>query len=324
MACVEAPLSNGQTVEQPAVGWVTAAISGLALVSSALLSGMGHSLTAAHIAANALTLFSYFQAQAMFAMMAVPLPPLAIAWTQNFDWAVGIINLGFMQDIFHWYVQATGGTPANLFRQRETVSVQIAKRSMEPFSDFRAARYGFSGLSKRSNNDVITESQELVRVTGITRMSYKAHIESTNFFLTGMSFFVAFICLVMLLVGGFRVACKSKWVKKGGRFPEFRAKWLAVLKGIMYRVVLIGFPQMVLPPSPLVLAQRVLTNAGRHMPVGMDPDRLPRRRRPRRLLLPGDARHPRLGLLQNLDYSPQGHRHGDKPRILALRRSREA
>ena len=64
VACVEANLSNGQTVDQKGVGWATAVISGLALVASAVTSGLGHSNTAAHVAANALSLFGYFQAQA--------------------------------------------------------------------------------------------------------------------------------------------------------------------------------------------------------------------------------------------------------------------
>ena len=253
VACVEAPLSNGQTVEQVGVGWASAVISGLGLLSSAVVSGMGYSSTAAHIAANALSVFGYFQAQAMIAMMAVPLPPLASAWVQNYDWAVGIINIDFMQKIFHWYIQATDGTTANLFKQQESVSVQIAKRSLKSanYLTTRAAGYGFAQIEKRalvgrSNNDAITSPTELVRVTGIERMSYKAKIESTNFFLTGMSFFVAFCVLVMMLVGGFRLLCATG-VVKNDRFREFRLNWLAVLKGIMYRVVLIGFPQMVFP-----------------------------------------------------------------------------
>lgn len=256
VACVEAPLSNGQTVDQSAIGWVTAVISGLALLTSAVVSGMGHSNTAAHIAANALSVFGYFQAQAMIAMVAVPLPPLVSAWAQNYDWAMGIIKFGFMQKIFHWYIQATGGVPASLFKQQEVVSVQIAKRSIspDPFLKSRAAAYGFTKntdapnlvtkLVRRSNNDALIHHTTLYRVTGIERMSYKAGIESTNFFLTGMSFFAAFVVLVFLLVSGFRVLCKSSMIKRKGSFREFRAKWLVVLKGIMYRVVLIGFPQM--------------------------------------------------------------------------------
>jgi hypothetical protein len=45
LACVEANLSNGQTLDQKGVGWTTAVIAGWALVASA----------------DALSLFGYFQ-----------------------------------------------------------------------------------------------------------------------------------------------------------------------------------------------------------------------------------------------------------------------
>lgn len=300
VACVEAPLSNGQTVDQAAVGWITAIVSGLALSASAVVSGLGRSATAAHLAANALGLFGYFQAQAMVAMMAVPLPPLASAWTQNFDWAVGIIRIDFMQRLFHWYIQATSGHPDSLFKQQEDVSVQIARRSVlvssvpsvpsvpsgllaahaaSPLgyllgraaapSDYlltRAAAYGFaewppagngpakvkraataisSALLPRSNNDALVDSTQLIRVTGIERMSYMAKVEASNFFMTGLSFFVAFLCFVMLGVAAFRLLCNTRLIRPS-TFCDFRAEWLVVLKGIIYRVVLIGYPQMMI------------------------------------------------------------------------------
>jgi hypothetical protein len=79
VACVEAELSNVKTVYQKAVGWTTAVIAGLGLVASSVTSGLGHSNTAAHVAANALSLFGFFQAQAMVGMTAVDMPPIVRA-----------------------------------------------------------------------------------------------------------------------------------------------------------------------------------------------------------------------------------------------------
>ncbi|KAH8147887.1 uncharacterized protein LAJ45_07988 [Morchella importuna] len=258
IACVEAPLSNGKTVDTHGVGWATAIIAGMGLIASAVTSGLGHSNTAAHVAANALSLFGYFQAQAMVGMTAVPLPPIVAAWTQNFDWSMGIIKVSFMQDIFHWYIQATGGTPSNLFGALSEVSVQVAKRSLDTVENNvgRAAMYGFQTYAKlesrdlvpRSNNDNgINDSTETIKVSGIHRVAFKAGIEATNFFMTGLAFFVAFLVLVALGVVAFKGACegaaKMKWIK-GTKFLDFRNGWLTVLKGIMYRLVLIGYPQM--------------------------------------------------------------------------------
>ncbi|CAZ86422.1 unnamed protein product [Tuber melanosporum] len=228
IACVEAPLSNGKTVDTKGVGWATAIIAGMGLIASAVTSGLGHSNTAAHVAANALSLFGYFQAQAMIGMTGVTLPPIVAAWTQNFDWSMGIIKVGFMQEIFHWYIQATGGKPSNIFGSLSEVSVQIMKRSLpEQTSSLisRAAAY----------------------VWGIKRVSFKAKIEATNFFMTGLAFLVAFLFFVALGVCAFKAICefasKMQWIK-GTKFQDFRNGWMTVLKGIMYRLVLIGYPQM--------------------------------------------------------------------------------
>jgi hypothetical protein len=240
------------------VGWATAIIAGMGLVASAITSGLGHSNTAAHVAANAVSLFGYFQAQAMICMTAVDLPPIVAAWTQNFDWSMGILDLNFMQDIFHWYIQATGGTPSNLLDRLDTVSVEIKKRSLDaipkvPYLMSRAALYGFvetsyepmlssrHQLMARSNNQDITNTEnEVVSVSGIERVAFKAGIEITNFFMTGLSFFVAFLFFTALAVAGFKysmeLAIKMKWIQ-GSKFQDFRNGWLTVLKGIMYRLV---------------------------------------------------------------------------------------
>ncbi|RPA98599.1 TRP-domain-containing protein [Choiromyces venosus 120613-1] len=260
IACVEAPLSNGKTVDTKGVGWATAIIAGMGLIASAVTSGLGHSNTAAHVAANALSLFGYFQAQAMIGMTGVTLPPIVAAWTQNFDWSMGIIRVGFMQEIFHWYIQATGGKPANIFGSLSEVSVQIMKRSLpEQTSTLisRAAAYGFDtyasplaprGLEPRSNNDNgLNDKTETLKVWGIKRVSFKAKIEATNFFMTGLAFLVAFLVFVALGVCAFKALCefasKMQWIK-GTKFQDFRNGWMTVLKGIMYRLVLIGYPQM--------------------------------------------------------------------------------
>lgn len=263
VVCVEAPLDNGKTVDQHAVGWITAVIAGLGLVASAVTSGLGHSNTAAHVAANAVSLFGYFQAQAMLSMTAVHLPPIVAAWTQNFDWAMGIINLDFMQQIFHWYIQATGGTPANLRDRLTEISVRIQKRSLDatmqiPSAMGRAAMYGFeptpwntasvpeiytpNPLTRRSNNNnnAATITNEVVVVTGIERLAFKAKIEITNFFMTGLSFFIVMVCATALAVTAFKgaseFAIKMKWIR-GSKFVEFRNGWKTVLKGIIYRLV---------------------------------------------------------------------------------------
>ena len=236
LACVEAQLSNGKTVDQLAVGWTTAVIAGLALLASAVTSGLGHSNTAAHVAANALSLFGFFQAQAIIGMTAVPLPPIVASWTQNFQWSLGIIRVGFLESICTWYQRATGGSPSTLLSNLGSASVEIQKRSLQAQ---RLVLRAAHEITKRSN-DQSTSASKAVVLSGIKRVGFRAKIETTNIFLTGLIFFMIFVFFTALCVLLFKAFCeaavKAGWFK-GDKFEDFRTGWRVVLKGILFRLV---------------------------------------------------------------------------------------
>ncbi|KAL2264765.1 hypothetical protein VTJ83DRAFT_7275 [Remersonia thermophila] len=257
VACVEADISNGKTVDLIGVKWATAIVACLALVSSAFISGLGHQNAAAHVAANALSLFGYFQAQAMIGLTGVPLPPVVMAWTQDFQWSMGIIHLEFMQDAITWYQRATGGAPALLLDSLSQVSVQVEKRAVDVAAAGmnlarrhlaplvpRAVAGPVAALAKRAN--IQTEFGSYI-VYGIQRVAFKAGIESTNLFMTGLVFFCLLVVITSAAVAAWKgfceVAVRKHWMAHD-RFLEFRNGWLTILKGILFRLTLIGFPQM--------------------------------------------------------------------------------
>lgn len=242
VACVEAELSNGKTVNLAVVGWITAVIAGLALVASAVTSGLGHSNTAAHVAANALSLFGFFQSQAMIGMTAVPLPPIVMSWTQNFQWSMGIIRVGFLQDITTWYQRATGGKPSTLLSTLTTASVHVQKRSEEVLH--RLFLDAYHQMMKRAESSA-SETSKVVIVQGIKRVGFRARIEYTNIFLTGLIFFMVFVVFtavgVALFKGFCELAVRAGWFK-GNKFEDFRNGWKIVLKGILFRLVNVPRP----------------------------------------------------------------------------------
>ncbi|KAK2012451.1 TRP-domain-containing protein [Colletotrichum eremochloae] len=254
VACVEAEFSNGKTVNLNGVKWATAVIAGLGLGSAGIISAMGHSDAAAHLAANALSLFGYFQAQALLGLSGVDMPPIVQAWTQNFQWSMGIVRLGWMQTLCTWYQRATGGEAARLLDEVRSVSVQVSKtkRSLDVVDAVRPAaaaavgpiRRGLAALTRRAN--IKLENGSFL-VFGIQRVAFKARIETTNLFLTGLIVYCAFVLFTVLGVAAFRygteIAAKNNWTKRD-RFAEFRRDWKTTLKGILFRLCLIGFPQI--------------------------------------------------------------------------------
>ena len=244
IACVAASLSNNKSVYQIGVAWATAIISGLGLAASAITSGLGHSNTAAHVAANALSLFGFMQGQAMIGMISVHMPPIVESWTQNFQWSMGIIHVQFLQRICTWYQRATGGTPSTLLSKLRTTSVEVLKRRKRDLIDpaVNLVKRATGLLTKRGSSD-----QQLVVVRGIERVGFRANIEETNIFMTGLIFFVVFVVIVVLVVTAFKGACEllaKQGKMKTEKFQDFRNGWKTVLRGILFRLTLIGFPQM--------------------------------------------------------------------------------
>ncbi|KIY03268.1 uncharacterized protein Z520_01735 [Fonsecaea multimorphosa CBS 102226] len=249
IACMEADLSNTKSVYHPAVGWATAVIAGLGLVAAGLTSGLGHPNTAAHVAANAVSLFGFFQAQAVIGMTSVTMPPIVQSWTQNFQWSMGIIRVGFLQSIATWYQRATGGTPTTYLSTLSTFSVQVQKRaikrSLDVMTTFAAQNLRY--LAKRQSSATTTAVANVKVVRGIDRVGFRAGIEQTNIFMTGLIFFVFILFLVAVLVALTKVVldgcARAGWMKSD-KFLEFRNGWKIVIKGILFRLVLLGFVQM--------------------------------------------------------------------------------
>lgn len=234
VACLEARFSNDKTVNLAGIKWATALVTLLGLVTSAIMSGLGHTNTAAHLAASTLSLFGYFQAQAMVNLSGVRLPPAATAWTQNFVWSLGLIKVRWMQSIFTWFQRSTGGDAATLLNKVNDASVHVMKRSLEPVAH---------ALGKRAN--IQLESGGWV-VYGIQRVAFQAKMESTNVFLTCLTFFSllvlfsALIVIIAQLVVG--LCAKKGWIGED-HFLELRnGDWQILVKGVVLRMTLLGFP----------------------------------------------------------------------------------
>lgn len=240
-------LTRSCLVDLVGVKWATWAVVFLGILSSVLLSGLGYANAASHVASNTLSLYGYFQAQAMIGLCGVHLPPAVRAWTQDFVWSMGIIRVQFIQDILTWYQRATGGTASTVLNSLETVSVQVEKvkralpaEYVDPAINLfkratamlpRAAAHVGSRIAKRAN---VQTSFGSYIVYGIQRVAFRGKIESTNLFMTSLTFFYIFVVftaiLVILFKLGLELFAKLGWVK-GDAFSEFRAGWITVLKG---------------------------------------------------------------------------------------------
>lgn len=266
LACIEAIVSNGKTVQTKYAAWPIAVVSGLGLITSGVVSVIGHSSTAAHIAANSMSLFVYFQSLAVTAMLAVArVPPIAAAWSQNFMWSLGIIKVGLVQNMANWYLQSTGGSPTHvLMNPHMSVSVQKLKRSLLAVaSNLRLQKRvqiatdndSFFNSDKLNSTLYTTNEKEAEQGTkvlilrGIQRVAYMAGIEITSLFMTSISFFIFMAFILMVFLSFFKAIveiCVRSKIMNEGKFNEFRLQWTSVIKGSLYRLMLVALPQLVL------------------------------------------------------------------------------
>ncbi|CCK70850.1 putative flavin adenine dinucleotide transporter KNAG_0F01820 [Huiozyma naganishii CBS 8797] len=235
LACIQVFFSNGKTVSQTGVKWATAVVAGIGLLLSALLSTFGNSTAASHISANTMSLFLYFQSVVVVSMQHVHrVPPIAAAWSENLVWSMGLIKIHFMQKIFRWFIDSTGGTSSlNLTATNKSV---LTQRSLQ-----------YVNTLFRRANDILYGNRNTSIFRGIKRMGYMMGIENTNIVATGFTFFV----LCGYVLAGFIMVCKysielsirAGWMKPN-RFVEFRQNWKLILKGALLRYIYIGFTQL--------------------------------------------------------------------------------
>lgn len=263
LACIQADLTNVKTVEHVAVKWVTAIISGIGLLTSAVVATLGSSLSSAHVAANAVSLFAYFQSVVIINMMAVDrVPPIASSWAQNLAWSVGLIRVEFMQKIFRWYVQATGGTPSlNIIYP--TVSILVQKRDLAISKIYKlteTSRDAVHALARRFMEephlakrtvlaDSAVSSPTLLVLRGIKRVAYQANIETTSVVLTAFTFFVLIclaICICFTVFYGIVILLLRSNIMSKDRLIYFRANWRVMLKGTVLRILLIACPSLLI------------------------------------------------------------------------------
>ena len=270
-SCLQASFSNGKTVSQTGAKWATAIVAGLGLLIAAALSTFGNSNAASHISANAVSLFLYFQAVVVVCLQSVDrVPPIASAWSENLSWSMGLIKVNFMQKIFRWYVQSTGGSPVLYFGgTTKQILVQRAYNYLEglhlkakllnPFINPEDESYSsfvpsivsqsVEIIKKRSLSFSLTSNANLIILRGIKRIGFNSGIEPTSIVVTGFTFFILFGYVLIAIIFFIRqiIILLIRFKKIQPTFANnFRISFSGIIKGSVLRYVYIGFTQLVI------------------------------------------------------------------------------
>ncbi len=153
-------------------------------------------------------------------MASVQLPPIVRAWTQNFQWTMGLTHLGFLQDIASWYARTT------------PVHTDVVASSPASMSAI---------LEKRTNSATGNAfSMSQVTLRGIQRACYVAGVEYSNFFMTGYMWFCIGVLLLFAIILAAKFCCDYIIKVKSSSFRRWygpRGCWGTLTKGMLYRLV---------------------------------------------------------------------------------------
>jgi len=137
-------VTNGQTLQVPAVSYVAVGIAGAALLLTGLSALGSAGSVGAHTASPSFSsVLGWFQSMAMNGMLSVNYPPVYRSFTKNFAFSGGLIPWAAMQTSIDNFRGSTGGnlTGAN-FQYLQNNATQIftdgsstpVKRSLREFA----------------------------------------------------------------------------------------------------------------------------------------------------------------------------------------------
>ncbi|KAK4693955.1 hypothetical protein P7C71_g3539, partial [Lecanoromycetidae sp. Uapishka_2] len=110
LACIESDVTNGKTVETPAVSYIAVGICGAALLVSGFAAVGSMGTTGGHAPSpNFGQVFGWFQSVAMNGMLSVQYPPIYRSFSKNFAFSGGLIPWNSMQISIDNFRKATGG-----------------------------------------------------------------------------------------------------------------------------------------------------------------------------------------------------------------------
>ncbi|TQV90552.1 DUF907 domain-containing protein [Cordyceps javanica] len=118
VACIESSVTNGKTVNVPAVSYVAVGVAGVALIASGISAagaalGGGATGGAGTVSPSFGEVVGWFQGMAMNGMLSVNYPPVYESFTKNFAFSVGLVPWSGMLSAIDGFRASTGGNLTN-------------------------------------------------------------------------------------------------------------------------------------------------------------------------------------------------------------------
>ena len=110
LACIESDVTNGKTVESPAVSYVAVGVAGAALLLTGISAVGSAGTTGGHAPSPSFgDVVGWFQSIAINGMLSVQYPPIYRSFSKNFAFSGGLVPWNSMQTSIDNFRRVTGG-----------------------------------------------------------------------------------------------------------------------------------------------------------------------------------------------------------------------
>ncbi|KAK5085342.1 hypothetical protein LTR05_004626 [Lithohypha guttulata] len=233
-ACIESSVTNGKSVEVPAVQGVAAAIAAGALLFSAASAAMASGQPgASHSSPGFMEVMWWMQGMAMDGMLSVNYPKLYRSYTKNFAFSTGLVSWGSMQTAIDDFRSKTGGNLTdNNYEYLKNATLRFPDgTNVQPTGSFsrRLAIRALDYLLPRQLDGITTslngtdsattgQSQESKLVSGIQAYAEQLTVPDANAFMTILLIFAVIIAIIVVGILLFKVVLEA-W-SLFGKFPK--------------------------------------------------------------------------------------------------------
>ncbi|KAL7946031.1 hypothetical protein V8C42DRAFT_50080 [Trichoderma barbatum] len=245
VACIQAQVTNGKTMNVPAVSYVAAGIAGISLVASGI-SAVGGAMTgggAAGVAAVGPTftdVAGWFQGMAMSGMLSVNYPPIYQSFAKNFAFSVGLIPWNGLLGSIDDFRAKTGG---NLTEDSVAYLRNLTVLLQQKASTDNTTELSLSRLVRRQDGGSGDMSDQVGQtISGIKNFAESLSVPKSDVFMTAL--LIVAIVIASVVTGILLVKVILEVWSLYGKFPEslagFRKHyWRSIARTITTLILLL-------------------------------------------------------------------------------------
>ncbi|KAI9732854.1 MAG: hypothetical protein M1834_003793 [Cirrosporium novae-zelandiae] len=256
VACVESDITNGKTMNLPAVTYVAMGIAAGALALSGLSALGGAGTVGGHTPSPSFSaVVGWFQSMATNGMLSVNYPTVYRSFSKNFAFSTGLVSWDQMQSSIDSFRQNTGGNltedSVEYLRNVTLVYSSTSKRSVPALYDAilwardsvsTSVNSSSSSSSSSSSNSSSSNSEISHVVSGIKAYAEELTIPHANVFMTVLLIFAIILAAISVSILLFKVILEA-WALSGSfpnRLTHFRKNyWMILAKTITQLILLL-------------------------------------------------------------------------------------